>query len=99
MRQDGFVKNPLSTGKYDVIRATVLLSRLQDAAHRGCGLHYELFEARLKRSILALQGLMPADHFQYFLDSAKKQGVFMDDMENAIQAEAEVLREIRSNEI
>ncbi|EKQ8639484.1 hypothetical protein P6054_004658 [Salmonella enterica] len=39
-RTDGFIRNIHSRNPFDVIRADVVISRLEKQAHWGCGLHY-----------------------------------------------------------
>lgn len=56
-RTDGFIRNIHSRNPFDVIRADVVISRLEKQAHWGCGLHYEIYEAnfvckRLVRTVL-----------------------------------------------
>ena len=46
-RTDGFIRNIHSRNPFDVIRADVVISRLEKQAHWGCGLHYEIYEANL----------------------------------------------------
>ena len=38
LRTDGFVRNIHSSSPFDVVRADVVLRRLEEQAHRGCGL-------------------------------------------------------------
>jgi hypothetical protein len=47
MRTDGFITNIHSRNPFDVIRADVVLARMEKQANRGCGLYYEIYEARL----------------------------------------------------
>ncbi|CTZ99059.1 Uncharacterised protein [Escherichia coli] len=49
-RTDGFIRNIHSRNPFDVIRADVVISRLEKQAHWGCGLHYE--SKRLVRTVL-----------------------------------------------
>ncbi|EEW3673759.1 hypothetical protein D9550_25190 [Escherichia coli] len=55
-RTDGFIRNIHSRNPFDVIRADVVISRLEKQAHWGCGLHYEIYEANLfgKRKLTAV---------------------------------------------
>ncbi|HHO6778014.1 TPA: hypothetical protein ACRVPF_003466, partial [Escherichia coli] len=46
-RTDGFIRNIHSRNPFDVIRADVVISKLEKQAHWGCGLHYEIYEANL----------------------------------------------------
>lgn len=47
LRTDGFVRNIHSRNPFDVIRADVVLKRIEKKAGRSCGMHYELYQARL----------------------------------------------------
>jgi len=45
LRTDGFVRNIHSRNPFDVIRADVVLARMEKQANRACGLHYEIYES------------------------------------------------------
>ncbi|MFK3708730.1 hypothetical protein ACI2JR_28125 [Klebsiella sp. NPDC088457] len=47
LRTDGFIRNIHSRNPFDVIRADVVLARIEKQANRACGLHYEIYESRL----------------------------------------------------
>jgi hypothetical protein len=47
LRTDGFVRNIHSHNPYDVIRADVVLARMEKQAGRACGQHYEIYQSRL----------------------------------------------------
>lgn len=47
LRTDGFVRNIHSRNPFDVIRADVVLERIEKKAGRSCGMHYELYQAHL----------------------------------------------------
>ncbi|HBY1088555.1 TPA: hypothetical protein MIP64_27430, partial [Klebsiella pneumoniae] len=47
LRTDGFVRNIHSRNPFDVIRADVVLERIEKKAGRCCGMHYELYQAHL----------------------------------------------------
>lgn len=47
LRMDGFISDISSSHPFDVVRADVVISRLEVQAHAGCGLHYEIYESRL----------------------------------------------------
>ncbi len=46
LRTDGFIRNIHSRNPFDVIRADVVLERIEKKAGRSCGMHYELYQAR-----------------------------------------------------
>ena len=59
LRTDCFVRNIHSRNPFDVIRADVVLARMEKQASRGCGLYYEIYESRLLGMVmnyLAKQG-------------------------------------------
>lgn len=47
LRTDCFVRNIHSRNPFDVIRADVVLARMEKQASRGCGLYYEIYASRL----------------------------------------------------
>ncbi|CAI2540275.1 Uncharacterised protein [Serratia ficaria] len=47
LRTDGFVRNLHSAHPFDVIRADVVLARMEKQAGRACGQHYEIYQSRL----------------------------------------------------
>jgi hypothetical protein len=53
LRTDGFVRNIHSSNPFDVVRADVVLLRMEKHAHRGCGLHYEIYNARALAGVCA----------------------------------------------
>lgn len=47
LRTDGFVRNIHACNPFDVIRADVVLARIEKEAGRCCGMHFELYQARV----------------------------------------------------
>ncbi len=74
-RTDGFIRNIHSRNPFDVIRADVVISRLEKPAHGGCGLHYEVPE---KRSDMAMNHLprLPLKDRPVFIGAAAPKGAF-----------------------
>ena len=52
LRTDGFVRNIHSRNPFDVIRADVVLARIEKEAGRCCGMHFELYQARVQGDAL-----------------------------------------------
>ena len=99
LHTDGFITNIKSRNPFDVIRADVVLERMSKQAHQGCGLYYEIYEARLLSSAMAhLEKLPPKDR-QTFIAAAEKKGftLSMEELDRAEDACADVMREIQAD--
>ncbi|MCP5853708.1 hypothetical protein, partial [Klebsiella pneumoniae] len=59
LRTDGFVRNIHSRNPFDVIRADVVLERIEKKAGRSCGMHYELYQAHLLGGALDYLDALP----------------------------------------
>lgn len=96
LRTDGFITNIKSRNPFDVIRADVVLERLHKQAYQGCGLYYEIYEARLLGMAIAHLELLPQKDRQTFIAAAEKKGftLSMEELERADEARADVMREI-----
>lgn len=77
LRTDGFVRNIHSSNAFDVVRADVVLFRLEKHAHRGCGLHYEIYNARLLASALDYLAQLPLKDRPVFMGAAAKRGYML----------------------
>lgn len=77
LRTDGFVRNIHSSNPFDVVRADVVLLRLEKQAHRGCGLHYEIYNARLLASALDYLAQLPLKDRPVFMGAAAKRGYML----------------------
>lgn len=99
LRTDGFITNIKSRNPFDVIRADVVLERLEKHASQGCGLYYEIYEARLLGSAIAHLEMLPPKDRQTFIAAAEKRGLTLneEDLERAEDARADVMREIRAD--
>ena len=99
LRTDGFITNIKSRNPFDVIRADVVLERLEKHAHQGCGLYYEIYEARLLGMAIAHLEMLPSKDRQTFIASAEKRGLTLneEELERAEDARADVMREIRAD--
>lgn len=77
LRTDGFVRNIYSSNPFDVVRADVVLLRLEKHAHRGCGLHYEIYNARWLASALDYLAQLPLKDRPVFMGAAAKRGYML----------------------
>jgi len=74
LRTDGFVRNIDSHIEFDVIRADVVLERMEKQANLGCGLHYEIYESRLLGMALNYLAELPLKDRPVFMGAAAKRG-------------------------
>lgn len=73
--REGYIRNPWSK-ENDAIHADVLFKRIEQAAHRGCGLHYEIYEMRVLTSLLEvfdrLHELNETDAMVFYKEAEKR---------------------------
>ncbi|WMU75352.1 hypothetical protein OQ483_24990 (plasmid) [Enterobacter bugandensis] len=74
LRTDGFVRNIHSRNPFDVIRADVVLARMEIQANRGRGLHYEIYESRLLGMAMRYLVELPLKDRPVFIGAASKRG-------------------------
>ncbi|MDF1896702.1 hypothetical protein [Rahnella contaminans] len=80
LRTDGFIRDISSSHPFDVIRADVVISRLSEKAHQGCGrLHIEIYGYNLIVSAMAHLKCLPEKDHPAFLQAAEKQGLTLTD--------------------
>lgn len=77
LRTDGFVRNIHSSNPFDVVRADVVLLRLEKQAHRSCGVHYEIYNARLLASALDYLAQLPLKDRPALMGAAAKRGYML----------------------
>lgn len=75
LRMDGFITDISSSHPFDVIRADVVISRLEKQAHAGCGLHYEIYESRLIGSALDHLSRLPMKDRPVLIGMADRRGI------------------------
>ncbi|ECF2939170.1 hypothetical protein E2G14_09865 [Salmonella enterica subsp. enterica serovar Reading] len=93
MRNDGFVQNIHSRNPFDVIRACVVLARMEKQANRGCGLHYEIYESRLLSVAMNYLAELPLKDRPVFIGAAAKRGYILTQAEEErAQDECDTLR-------
>lgn len=97
MADDIFIQNIKSKNK-DRISAAVIYDLIEKEAHRGCGLHYEIYESRL------IGGLL--EHIAYLNDKdaatlrkyAEGKGTRIDAYSEALEAERQCWAEIHRDQ-
>ncbi|MDA7343333.1 hypothetical protein [Escherichia coli] len=77
LHTDGFVRNIHSRNPFDVIRADVVLARMEIQANRGCGLHYEIYESRLLGMAMHYLAELPLKDRPAFMGAAAKRGYML----------------------
>lgn len=75
LRMDGFITDISSAHPFDVVRADVVISRMETQAHAGCGLHYEIYESRLISSALDHLSRLPLKDRPIFIGAADRKGI------------------------
>ena len=77
LRTDGFVRNIHSRNPFDVIRADVVLARIEKQANRGCGQHYEIYESRLLGMAMHYLTELPLKDRPVLMGAAAKRGYLL----------------------
>jgi hypothetical protein len=100
LRMDGFITDISSSHPFDVIRADVVLSRLEDQANAGCGMHYEIYESRLISSALDHLCRLPMKDRPVFIGAADRKGITLTwaQEEHSQAAYREVMAEIAAEQ-
>ncbi|WJV56213.1 hypothetical protein PCO86_22285 (plasmid) [Pectobacteriaceae bacterium CE70] len=81
LRMDGFITDISSSHPFDVIRADVVISRLEIYAGNTCGQHAEIYEYTLTSSVVAHLKRLPEKDQAVFLQAAEKKGLTLTDEE------------------
>lgn len=99
LRTDGFVRNIHSRNPYDVIRADVVLARMEKQANRGCGLHYEIYESRLLDMAMHYLTELPLKDRPVLMGAAAKRGYMLTqaEEERAHGECADLMNELAAN--
>ena len=100
LRMDGFITDISSSHPFDVIRADVVISRLEKQAHAGCGLHYEIYESRLISSALNHLSRLPMKDRPVFIGVADRRGITLSwaEEDRSQAAYREVMAEIAAEQ-
>ncbi|HHE4935429.1 hypothetical protein NY538_10505 [Enterobacter hormaechei] len=77
LRTDGFVRNIHSRNAFDVIRADVVLNRMEKLAGKSCGAYYEIYEVRLLGMALDYLAELPLKDRPVFMGAASKRGYML----------------------
>ncbi|NXZ90015.1 hypothetical protein HZI31_22775 [Serratia fonticola] len=76
-RFDGFVCNIHSRHPFDVIRADVVIQRLEKEANKGCGSYYEIYESRLLSMAMNWLEELPLNDRPALIGAAAKRGIML----------------------
>lgn len=100
LRTDGFVRNIHSRNPFDVIRADVVLERIEKKAGRCCGMHYELYQARVLGDALDYLDALPLKDRPALMGAAAKRGYILTLAEEGYAQEARdvLMSELAENE-
>ena len=100
LRTDGFVRNIHSRNPFDVIRADVVLERIEKKAGRSCGMHYELYQARVLGDALDYLDALPLKDRPALMGAAEKRGYILTLAEEGYAQEARdvLMSELAENE-
>ncbi|MDB6375005.1 hypothetical protein [Photorhabdus bodei] len=77
MRTDGFVTNIYSRHPYDVIRADIVIERIEKAANRSCGCYYEIYASRVMSSAMDYLLNLPLKDRPTFIGAASQRGIML----------------------
>lgn len=99
LRTDGFVRNLNSRNPFDVIRADVVLSRMEKSANHGCGQWYEIYEARLLSAAMRYLSDLPLKDQPVFTNAAAQRGITLttDELQRAHRECDDVMRELQAD--
>ncbi|EDV0264177.1 hypothetical protein YM80_004898 [Salmonella enterica subsp. salamae] len=100
MRTDGFVRNIHARNPFDVIRAEVVLARIEEEAGWCCGMHYELYQARVLCDALDYLDALPLKDRPALMGAAAKRGYILTlaEEEHALEAQDALMSELAANE-
>ncbi|MDF1896697.1 hypothetical protein [Rahnella contaminans] len=100
LRMDGFIRDISSSHPFDVIRADVVISRLEAQANNGCGLYFEIYESRLIGSALDHLSRLPMKDRPVFIGAADRRGIALTwaAEEKAQNAYCELMAEIAAEQ-
>lgn len=100
LRADGFVRNIHARNPFDVIRADVVLARIEKEAGRCCGMHFELYQARVLGDALDYLDALPLKDRPALMGAAAKRGYILTlaEEEHALEAKDTLMSELAANE-
>ncbi|MCU6401195.1 hypothetical protein KW811_22175 [Enterobacter quasiroggenkampii] len=96
----GFITPPWPHERGDSIKAAALIERFEKEAMWGCGLHFEIYEYRLVKRLLAAVSQMNAADVETLRSVALQRGHHLDDqsLEECRQGYRNTLAEIRKEQ-
>lgn len=99
LRTDCFVHNIHSRNPFDVIRADVVLARMEKQANRGCGLYYEIYNSSLLSMAMHYLAELPLKDRPVFIGAAAKRGYMltMAEEERAYEECADLMSELEED--
>ncbi|WP_024909886.1 hypothetical protein [Enterobacter asburiae] len=77
LRTDGFVRNIHSRNPFDVIRADVVLARMEKLAGKSCGAYPEIYDVRLLGMALDYLAKLPLKDRPVFMGAASMRGFML----------------------
>ena len=100
LRTDGFVRNIHARNPFDVIRADVVLARIEKEAGRSCGMHFELYQVRLLGDALDYLDALPLKDRPVLMGAAAKRGYILtlSEEKHAQEAKDVLMSELAANE-
>ena len=83
------------------MRADAVIQEISRTAHRGCGLHYEIYHYRLVSELCALLDGLDSTDRKILADEAARQGFRLDDasVQNSRLAYHHTLQEIQESSL
>ncbi|MFW5400290.1 hypothetical protein V2A85_11330 [Yersinia sp. 1252 StPb PI] len=99
MMKSGFIRHPWSKEK-DSIRASVLVTAIEDRAHKSCGLYYEIFHQRVIDELVEILGYLNKNDVETLTAAAafKDYKLDEDSLLAVSNAYREVLNEIQQDQ-
>ncbi|QDY44478.1 hypothetical protein [Candidatus Pantoea soli] len=96
----GYVRNPWSK-EHDSIHADVLIRRIEKAAGKACGCHYEIYEKYCLDSLFEILSKLNADDARVLCEVAEMRGYNLSDegMDAVDKAYSELMTEIHKEQI
>lgn len=95
LKEDMFINN-IHSRNQDRIHVKRVFDDISNKANRGCGLHYEIYQARLMRGVIEHTAKLKSSDANKLISYAASQGyeITEDRYNAAIKAEDECLTEI-----
>ena len=75
--REGYIRNPWSK-EHDGIHVSAVIKRIEEEAHRGCGLHYEIFERRSHDGLINVLNRLNEEDRALLLKEANGRGYSLD---------------------